>query len=390
MNEFQSLTLLRASSDKHSHLLWVMLLLILGLCSDLGAAELPPIRTVFLIMMENKTWAAIKGNPSAPFINHTLIPNASVCTQYRNLLNLHPSLPNYLWLEAGTNFGIQYNGDPDIAHQNTTNHLSTYLNAAGISWKAYQEHISSTNLSLVSTPLISCRHNPFLYFDDVTGTNNPNDPYGIAHIRPFDEFFRDLTDNEVARYNFLIPDDYNDMHTELPPAYDMIQQGDSWLANVVPSILASQAFTNNGALFIAFDETDSYDDFIPLIVISPFAKGDGYESKLSYNHSSLLRTIQEIFGITPLLGDATNATNLADLFGPPVLKLKHIEKSAQGMMCLTISGAKPGVTHFVQASGDLSTWSDIWSNAAPSISFTVCDTNSTTLSHRFYRVLQLP
>jgi len=31
-------------------------------------------------------------------------------------------------------------------------------------------------------------------------------------------------------------------------------------------------------------------------------------------HSSTLRTIEEIFGVTPMLGDAANATDLSDLF----------------------------------------------------------------------------
>ena len=35
---------------------------------------------------------------------------------------------------------------------------------------------------------------------------------------------------------------------------------------------------------------------------------------VSYSHSSTLRTFQEIFGLSPLLGDAANATDLSDLF----------------------------------------------------------------------------
>src|SRR5438270_11702053 len=63
-------------------------------------------RTVFLIMMENHNWAQIKGSPSAPYINSVLLPMASHAEQYYTPPRLHPSEPNYLWLEAGTNFGI--------------------------------------------------------------------------------------------------------------------------------------------------------------------------------------------------------------------------------------------------------------------------------------------
>src|SRR5439155_1076104 len=70
------------------------------------------IRTVFLILMENTDWSSISGSASAPYINRKLLPIASHAEQYYNPPNMHPSLPNYLWLEAGTNFGILDDNDP--------------------------------------------------------------------------------------------------------------------------------------------------------------------------------------------------------------------------------------------------------------------------------------
>ena len=49
-------------------------------------------------------------------------------------------------------------------------------------------------------------------------------------------------------------------------------------------------------------------------MLSHDAKGGGYSNTIHYTHSSTLRTIEEIFGATPLLGDAANATDLRDLF----------------------------------------------------------------------------
>jgi len=51
-----------------------------------------------------------------------------------------------------------------------------------------------------------------------------------------------------------------------------------------------------------------------MIVLSRDAKGGGYSNTILYTHSSTLRTLEEIFGVTPLLGDAANATDLRDLF----------------------------------------------------------------------------
>jgi hypothetical protein len=51
-----------------------------------------------------------------------------------------------------------------------------------------------------------------------------------------------------------------------------------------------------------------------MIVLSPDARGGGYANTLHYTHSSTLRTLEEIFGVSPYLGDAANATDLRDLF----------------------------------------------------------------------------
>jgi hypothetical protein len=70
------------------------------------------LRTVFLIMMENHNWSDIKQNSSAPYINQTLLPMASYAEEFYNPPGIHPSEPNYLWLEAGTNFGVTNDDEP--------------------------------------------------------------------------------------------------------------------------------------------------------------------------------------------------------------------------------------------------------------------------------------
>src|SRR2546427_9485923 len=273
-----------------------------------------PIHTVFLILMENHNWSSIKGRPSAPYINDTLLPIASHAEQYYNPPNLHPSLPNYLWLEAGTNFGILDDGDPSSNHQSTSRHLVDLLEAAGLSWRAYQEDISGTDCPLTNVGLYDVNHNPFVYFDDVTQGNNPQAPRCLQHVRPYSELQTDLINDRVARYNFITPHLCDDMHDACAPLNDPVRQGDTWLSREVPKILASPAYANNGALFILWDEGGTADGPIGMIVLSPKAKGGGYQNAIHYTHSSTLRTLEEIFGVTPMLGDAANATDLSDLF----------------------------------------------------------------------------
>jgi len=279
-----------------------------------------PIRTVFLRLMENNDWSSIKNSASAPYINRVLLPVASHAERYYNPPNNHPSLPNYLWLEAGTNFGILDDNDPSQNAQNTGSHLVDLLEARGISWKTYQEDEGSGAFDGTYCPVgndgnyYDVDHNPFVYFDDVTQNSNPSAPRCMQHVRPYSELATDLANNTVARYNFITPHLCHDMHNSCAPLNDPVLQGDTWLSTEVPKILASQAYLNDGALFILWDEGESGDGPIGMIVLSPKARGRGYANTIAYDHSSTLRTIEEIFGVTPMLGGAASATDLRDLF----------------------------------------------------------------------------
>jgi phospholipase C len=272
------------------------------------------IKTVFVVVMENKDWAAIQGSASAPYLNSTLLPEASFATRYSNH-GLHPSEPNYLWLEGGTDYGIGDDDDPASHHLPNRDHLVSLLTQAGISWKAYQEGIDGTDCPLVSRGLYAAKHNPFVYFDDVTDGNDPRSATCIAHVRPLAELATDLATGTVARYNFITPDLCNDMHNDSGCATsDPILNGDRWLADWIPRIRQSNAYLQGGAIFITWDEGGPGDHPFGFIVLSPAAKGGGYSNALPYSHSSTLRTLQEIFAVGPLLCDAANATDLSALF----------------------------------------------------------------------------
>jgi phosphatidylinositol-3-phosphatase len=275
------------------------------------------IKTVWVIVMENQNWSSIKGNKSAPYMNQTLLPMASHAEQYFNPPNIHPSLPNYLWFEAGTNFRILDDRPPLADSQSSAQHLVTLLkNAPGgsISWRAYEENISGKECPLSNKHPYAVRHDPFVYFDDVTDKKNIGSAYCMKHVRPFEELAKDLANNSVAQYNFITPNMCNDMHDSCFPSYNKVAQGDTWLAKYLPQILNSQAYRDGGAVFITWDEANIGDGPIGMIVLSPFAKGKGYNNSVHYDHGALLRSIEDIFGVTPYLGNATNQSDLKDLF----------------------------------------------------------------------------
>lgn len=191
----------------------------------------------------------------------------------------------------------------------------TQLEAAGISWTSYQEGISGLDCPLVDEGKYAPKHNPMIFFDDVTNANDPRSARCIAHVRPLEELVSALRDGSVARYVFITPDLCHDMHDAAGCASsDPVRNGDDWLRMFVPEILGSQAYQNGGALFITWDESEGGDKPIGMIVLSEFAKGNGYSNTVQYTHGSTLRTVQEIFGVRQFLCDAEQSTDLSDLF----------------------------------------------------------------------------
>jgi photosystem II stability/assembly factor-like uncharacterized protein len=314
-----------------------------------SAAEAGRVKTVFLLLFENTSWSDISGNLiSAPYINGTIMPAASRAEQFYNYqVGGSPSRPsetNYVWLEGGSvsypDITFNSNNDPSPANSTAvTDHLVSRLQLAGLSWKTYQEDISGLDCPLTAQGGASGykpKHNPFVFFQDLTGGNNPNSQFCIDHNRPLTELANDLTNNTTASYNFITPNQCNAGHDTCAVG-DRIKQADTFLSNIVPQIQQSNAYKDNGAIFITWDEnTAPKTDSIGMLVLSKLAKGNGYTNTIRYDHSSTVRTMQRIFGVLPPLRWAITATDLSDLFLPGVLDFPATS--------LTVTGAATSTT----------------------------------------------
>ncbi|MDB5289778.1 MAG: phosphoesterase [Phycisphaerales bacterium] len=315
--------------------------------------------TVFVIAMENhnftqpSTFTAIQqlqGNTAAPYLNSLITPgnpNAAMTSYATNYTNagqgVHPSEPNYIWAEAATNYNAATNtvitndADPSVAAKNIfdpnqTQHLTALMNQQGVSWTNYQEDYQvSGNGPLKSSSgnyaggavnpyygspqyNYAVKHNPMAFFTD-TATQN---------VAPLGQLATDLANNTVAKYNWISPNQYNDMHSSLNTNFtyngvtythntdqQAIAIGDNFLSQIVPQIEASQAFKNNGAIVIWNDETEGGDGpgFTSTeIVISPLAVGNAFASNVALNHSSDIKTMQEIFNVGPFINNSIPLT----------------------------------------------------------------------------------
>jgi phosphatidylinositol-3-phosphatase len=305
-------------------------------------AQMSKVKTVFVVMLENHNWTGndagasfgdpdLKDNPLAPYINGTLAKMSAHAEQYYNPPGNHPSQPNYLWLQAGTNFGVLADTQPGQPQLFTHLHLTRLLEDAGITWKNYAEPDFGSpvfDVCPLDFTYLDVEHLATVYFNDVNDGLNPNSKECIEHVVPYYQLATDLADNTTAQYILINPNLCHQGHEGISPCdsqepADNTLRMDTWLKQNVPLILESQAYKQGGVLFITWDEAEDSDQFsdgpIPLFVISQFAKGGGktaYSNSIHYSHSSTLKTIEEIFGVTPLLGDAANpeTNDLSDLF----------------------------------------------------------------------------
>jgi phosphatidylinositol-3-phosphatase len=385
------------------------------------SAQAQQIGDVFYIALENHNFTQpstvpagtpqqLSGNTAAPYLNSLVTadnPNAanvSFAGNYQNVSpNQHPSEPNYVYQVAGLTGPLN---DSDPYPNNIVNapNLGQIMAAKGETWRSYQEDVDqvptsgsvnqpaansltstvapknqwtvpTTSFSGTSTAYTNpyngsdqynyaVKHNPFPFFTATNGgtatapNTSPSNPQS-QNYAPLQQLKTDLNNNSVAQFNWITPDQYNDMHSSLNTSFtyngvtyaagtdqEAVALGDNFLSIVVPEIEASQAFKDNGVIVIWNDETEG-DETVGStagfdgteIVISPLAKGNAYTNNILYTHASDLVTLQNIFGVAGggaggYLGGAGGANSLADLFKPGVIPSAVPEPSTWVMMGL--------------------------------------------------------
>ena len=271
--------------------------------TPIGSGTLPNFSHVFLIVMENEESTGIMVNSAAAYIN-ALAGGHGLATEYFAVS--HPSLPNYLALTAGGTFGIA--SDCTGCYVNAMN-IVDQVESSGRSWKAYMESMPSSCYVGDAYPYMQ-KHNPFIYYNDI----RTNPARCAEHVVPFTQLSADLTNGTVPNFAWITPNMCNDMHD------CSIATGDAWLAKVVPGILASSAYLNGGALFITWDEGESSAGCcgnatggqVATLVIAPNGIA-GLRSTIAETHYSLLRTVEDAWGLSPL-GRAASAVAMREYF----------------------------------------------------------------------------
>jgi hypothetical protein len=153
-------------------------------------------------------------------------------------------LANSNALAGGSTFGVTT--DCTTCYVSATN-LADQLEMAGETWRAYLEGMPYACFVGDAYPYMQ-KHNPWIYFDDIRN----NATRSAADVVPYTQLSTDLTNNTVPNFAWITPNVCNHMHDCSIPS------GDAWLSQQVPAILNSAAYKNGGAIFITWDNGNSY------------------------------------------------------------------------------------------------------------------------------------
>lgn len=330
---------------------------------------LPRYDHVFVLVVENASITSFYGTPGLPYLK--LLASQGVFADHYYAIG-HASLDNYI---------AMLNGQPDqpatgsdcaaqslyaCAQAQTAfaggRNLADQMDEAGVSWKGYMDGTTQpcvhaaydSNPATFATPDpfqgngnaansagagpdYADRHNPFLYFPDIVGDSSRC----VAHVRPFTELAPDITANTLPRFGFITPDTCHDGH-DTPCAGGRgpggLVSANTWLLGNIPA-LVTYLRSHNGLLLITTDESATSDlsgccsggagsslahvgtmgfgGRVGLVALGPGVKA-GQTVTTAYDHASLRRTVESLFGISEHLTDTDTATAMTDLFAVTV------------------------------------------------------------------------
>jgi hypothetical protein len=310
---------------------------------------IPRLSHVFIIVLENEAESVTWGPASPAKYLLSLRKQGELLTNYYGVG--HESNDNYISLTSGEpplpdtmadcpNYQACVTAVSSTAFGRGTS-IADQLETRGLSWKGYFEDmpgscvhatgpVDSYQGDSTKPPAYNYadRHNPFVYYRPIAGST----ARCRKHVVPYAQLARDFKDKSVPNYAFIVPNTCDDGH-DSPCANGKtggLLRANAWLAGNAPR-LVTYVRKHNGLLAITTDESSNSDTGgccgggidgtrgfggdVGLLAISPWIP-KGVTNRTAYDHASLLRTVEDGFGIKQHLNDAGSANEhaMTDVF----------------------------------------------------------------------------
>jgi hypothetical protein len=216
----------------------------------------------------------------------------------------------------------------------SVNNLFHQLEAAGVSWTEWNESMpnpcaffdSGTNWA---RDVYTTHHNPAVYYDDIEGARYFEDyakapkaecirkvvATGSTGPDDLSRFNAALARGRVPRFNMVIPNDCQNGHDPCGTS-DPFGQFDAFLRREVPKIEASPAFGPDGLIVITYDEwgdATPKNHRVAFAALGPQVRPGIYRGG-PFSHYSLLRTLEDGFGVRQHLRRAAQARPVSQIW----------------------------------------------------------------------------
>jgi hypothetical protein len=297
----------------------------------------PRLGHVFVIIGENTTYDHLTPT-NAPYLMQTFRPQAAWLTQY--YAATHWSQANYVALVTGQFTRCEQQDYGVACHQDVEN-LFHQLDLSRLTWTTWLEAGAArcdtgsggTCTSDTPCPLTGfyTTGNPAILFDNIEGPDGVwsatspseeclrNDIPAGDDTDPMGFFNQALASGNVANFNLVIPNGCEDGEGTCAPINNRYTQFDAFLAREVPLIVSSPAFGTNDVIVVVYDEDEragglaaknglGQGGHTACAILGPSVVPGDYDV-MAY-HYSLLRTIQDGFGISDYLGHAAEVQPL--------------------------------------------------------------------------------
>src|SRR6185437_15190806 len=318
-------------------------------------SSLPPVRHIFVVMLSEQPYAALFGPSSqSPYLSRTLERKGELLVRYyavahQGMANgvalisgqgptaqTAANCPLYSDIVAARTLADEQVGGEGCVYPPAVKTLAGQLTARRLSWRAYVQRSASPAGSTCPHPgpgqpdaqgsLAPAWRDPFLYFHAIIDSGTcARDDVGL------DALAGDLAGGHAPNFAYIVPDRCHDASPApcRPGAPAGPAATEPFLRDVVPEILGSRAYRHGGLLVITADQAPSAGELadsssccrqpvfpnvpdaaraglapdgggqVGALLLSPFIK-PGTTSLEPANHFSLLRTVEDLFGLSHL------------------------------------------------------------------------------------------
>jgi len=257
-----------------------------SMASGAFAGAAPPFKKILIVVLENTDFDKAR---KQKFLGELAKAGATL-TDYH--AQTHPSQPNYIALVAGSAHGVDDLKRPDSNVTLNVRHVGDLLEAKGLAWKAYAEGYPAKPGKCFldsSSGDYARKHVPFLSFSNVQ-----SDPARCDRIVDDSRFDIDAPAGQLPDFSLYIPDLDNDGHDK------GVAFADRWLRRKFQKLLADPVFTRDLLFVVTFDEGRGGTAHKPshiLTILFGDAVVAGSVSAKAYSHYSLLRLVEDTFGL---------------------------------------------------------------------------------------------